>query len=151
MPETSVEITGTPKACASIRTLGRPSRSPEEVRREGSTKRSARFEDIEDEIAALGAMPCDPVGDAQRRGQCLELARRAGPAGMLKAPVRFAWDCREGAQEIGVALLFDGAPDRRDSEAVGFGFSLGRGRKARKIKAVVDEVKFLGCGLKHCR
>ena len=79
MPETSVASTGTPNACASISTFGRPSRSPERASREGSTKRSARVEHLEDEGAVLAPVPHDPLGDAELRSPAPSAAPKARP------------------------------------------------------------------------
>ena len=119
MPETSVASTGTAKACASISTLGSPSRSPDRRRAAREARRDRRG-------ASRSKMKCAVL--ARRARRCGRRCRAAPPAPSAASRARRRRRARSASagrravqrqrrQEVGIALLLHGAADRDDGEA----------------------------------
>ena len=81
----------------------------------------------------------------RRLGLRLQAAEQLAAADMREAPMEVARKGGESGDEIGIALLGDGASDRDDAQRIGRIGTVARrpvlrsGRKAREVEAVVEK------------
>ena len=148
-----VAATGRPLLCASISTLGSPSRSPSPAMRLASTNRSARDQVGEHLVLRLGAAPVDAVGEPEPLGLGLQRPSERAAADMLEAPVqvrRAAAPARRAARRSPSSR--PRARPKQDHDRVGRIAAVarrarrGRRREAAEVEPVIDQLDGSGRG-----